>query len=260
MNHVPNPRAVMGDNNPPELSPFEKSQQEITDLFNEAKHWLDGEPIANQEQADMVGLLVQKIRAAIKTADERRTVENKPFDDGKAEVQARYNPLIADTKTTKGKGPMALDVCKQALAPWLAKVDEAKRAEAERLRKEAEEKAAAAAEALAASRSNTADLESREEAERALEQAAKAERFAKKAEKSTAQASGGAGRAIGLRTVYSAEVTDLNAAAWHFLALCPDEVRPAIQRLADDAVRSAGKAAESLSIPGVVIRAEKKAV
>lgn len=251
-----NPRAVPGNN----LPPFEQSRQEIEDLFDEAKHWLDGEPITTQGQADAVGLLVQKIRAAIKTADERRAVENKPFDDGKAEVQARYNPLIADTKTTKGKGHMALEVCKQALALWLEKVDAEKRAEAERLRAEAERKAQEAAEALAASRSNTADLESREGAERALDQAAKAERFAKKAEKSTAQASGGAGRAIGLRTVYRAEIVDIYSAAWHFIATCRDEMLPAIQRLADDAVRSAGKNAESLSIPGVVIHAEKKAV
>lgn len=256
MNHVPNPRAVAGNN----LPPFEQSRQEIEDLFAEVKNFLDGAPIATQGQADAVGLLAQKIRAAIKTADERRTVENKQFDDGKAEVQARYNPLIADTKTTKGKGPMALEVCKQALALWLAKVDEAKRAEAERLRAEAERRAQEAAEALAASRSNTADLESREEAERAIEQAAKAERLANKAEKSTAQASGGAGRAIGLRTVYSAEIVDISSAVWHFLATCRDEMLPAIQRLADDAVRSAGKNAESLSIPGVVIHAEKKAV
>lgn len=253
-----NPRAVMGGNNPPEPTPFELSEREISDLYDEAKNWLDGEPISTKGQADMVGLLVQKIRTAVKTADERRVAENKPFDEGKAAVQAKYAPLIADTKSVKGKAVLALEVCKQALAPWLEKEAEEKRAAAEAARLEAERKAQEAQESLAASRAEASNLETREEAERAIEQAQVADRIARRAENDTAKASGGAGRAISLRTVYRAEITDLKAAVWHFLAQCPEEVRPLIQRLADDAVRSAGKSAETMSIPGVTIHTERK--
>jgi hypothetical protein len=117
-------------------------------LFEEAKNWLDGEPIATQGQADMVQKLLRDIQAAEKEADERRTTENEPFDAGKAEVQARYAPLIANTKTTKGLTVLAVDACKKALAPWLIKIDNENRAKAEALRKEAEEKQRIAMEAM----------------------------------------------------------------------------------------------------------------
>ena len=48
--------------------------------------------------------------------------ENEPFDL-KAEVQARYAPLIGNTKAVKGKTVLAADACKAALAPWLMAVE-----------------------------------------------------------------------------------------------------------------------------------------
>ncbi len=245
--------ASIGHNNPPEPTPYERACTATDSVYEESKLWLDGAVVTDQATADCLGKLLNMLRATKKTVDAARVDEKRPHDEAAAEVQERYKPLL-------GKCDNAEKACKAAIAKWLEKVDAEKKAESERLRAEAERKAQEAAEALSASRSGTADLESREEAERALEQAAKAERLAKKAEKSTAQASGGAGRAVGLRTVYSAEIVDISSAVWHFLATCQDEMLPAIQRLADDAVRSAGKNAESISIPGVVIHAEKKAV
>jgi hypothetical protein len=142
--------ATAGHNNPPEPTPFEKISEEIETLYGEARLWLDGEPVATQGQADGIAKLLNMIRDAAKRADLLRVAENKPFDDGKAEVQRRYAALIADTKGMKGKTTIATDACKKALAPWLDKLDREMKAEAERLRLAAEEKARVAQEAIRA--------------------------------------------------------------------------------------------------------------
>lgn len=239
---------LMGHNNPPveiEPTPFEMSEVEIGDLYAEAKNWLDGEPVTTQAQADGLSKLLDDLRKAGKLADERRVEENKPFDDGKAEVQARYAPLIADTKSVKGKVPLAIDMAKKALAPWLQKLEDEKRAAAEAARKEAEEKARIAQEALRAS--NVADLEKREAAEALIREAQAAEAAATKAENSKAHATGGT-RAIGLRSVWRAEMTDAREAARHYWLTKREEVDAFFQGLADADVR-AGKR----EIPGFLI-------
>lgn len=45
-------------------SPFELSKETIEDLYSEAKNWLDGEPVATQEQADEIQKLLRMIQAA----------------------------------------------------------------------------------------------------------------------------------------------------------------------------------------------------
>lgn len=250
MNADLNPRAVIGANNPP-LSLFEKAQQETDAIYGEAKNWLDGAKVDSPDLADGIGKLLNMLRATEKSVDWARTEEKRPFDEGAKEVQARYKPLLDRLK-------LASDGCKSSLAPWLTKLEDEKRAAAEKARKEAEEKAAAAQAALRAA--DVANLEARAAAEELVKQAKKAESAANRAESDTAKASGGAGRAVSLRTSYHAEVTDYTAAARHFWKACPDEMRQFVQKLADDAVRTAGKGAESITIPGVTIRVEKKAV
>jgi hypothetical protein len=51
----------------------------------------------------------------------------KPFDEGKAEVQGRYNPLIQDKR---GKTDLAIAACNDTLKPWLKKIEDEQRAEA----------------------------------------------------------------------------------------------------------------------------------
>lgn len=243
-----NPRAVAGNNNPPveiEPTPFEMSEVEIGDLYAEAKNWLDGEPVTTQAQADGLSKLIEDLRKAGKLADERRVEENKPFDDGKAEVQARYAPLIADTKSVKGKVPLAVDMAKKALAPWLQKLEDEKQAAAKKAREEADAKMKAAQDALRASQ--VADLEKREAAEALIRDAEKADAAATKAENSKAHATGGT-RAIGLRSVWRAEMTDARAAAAHYWVTRREDVDAFFQGMADADVR-AGKR----EIPGFMI-------
>lgn len=251
LNHD-NPRAVMGGNNPPEATPFEQSKATISDLFAEAKNWCDGDPIASQEQADEVQKLLRLIQAAEKEADERRIAENKPFDDGKAEVQARYAPLIANTKSVKGMTVLAVDACKKALAPWLIKVDAENRAKAEALRKEAEAKAEAAREAM---RQRDGDLEKAATAEAAVQEAKQAEAEARRADNAKASARG-AGRAVTLRDYYTPEITDATAFARHVWTVHRSDMEGF---LATMAVRIVANGITS-GIPGVTVHHERRPV
>jgi hypothetical protein len=241
---------LMGHNQPPEPTPFEMSEVEIGDLYAEAKNWLDGEPVSTQAQADAVSKLIDELRKSAKLADERRIEENRPFDEGKAKVQAKYAPLIADTKAVKGKTVLAIDMAKKALAPWLKKLEDEQRAKAEAARREAEEAARKAQEALAAARA-AEDLQKREEAEALIQQAQKAEAAATKAEGAKAHATGGT-RAIGLRSVWVAKMTDPREAARHYWLDRREQVDAFFQSLADADVR-AGKR----SIPGFDVVEER---
>jgi hypothetical protein len=233
--------APIGHNNPPEdidPTPFEMSEAEISDLCEEAKNFLDGDPITTQEMADAVSKLIDHLRKAAKLADERRIEENRPFDEGKAAVQARYAPLIADTKAMKGKAVLAIDIAKKALAPWLQRLEAEKQAAAQAARKIADEAERKANEAIKAARA-TDDLAARESAEEMLREAKAADAAAKKSENDKSHAKGGA-RAIGLRSVWRAEMIDGRAAARHYWEERRADVEAFFQSLADADVR-AGK-------------------
>lgn len=227
---APNPREVIGGNNPPEPTPFELVEVAIDDLSDEARLWLDGEPVTTQEQADALNTLESKIRKAAKDAEELRKIEAKPFDDGKAEVQARYNPLIAKDK---GKTDMAISAVKSALKPYLLEL-ERKQQEAARLARE--EATRKQEEAFAAMRQrDAANLAQREEAERLVAEAKAADEAARKAENAKAHAKGD-GRATGLRTVHRAVMTDPHEAAAWVWKDCNAELLIFVQDLADKAV------------------------
>ncbi len=67
-----NPRAVLGDNGGPEFDAFEAVRIDIDDLYAEACLWLDGAPVETQEQADAINTLKDRIKKAIKAADDAR--------------------------------------------------------------------------------------------------------------------------------------------------------------------------------------------
>ncbi|WP_421696893.1 hypothetical protein [Ancylobacter sp.] len=247
--HIPASWGEPGHNNPPEPTPFDLSKQEIDDLYAEAQNWLDGDPITTPEQAEAVDKLRNLLREAMKTADRRRVEENKPFDDGKAEVQARYAPLIADTKTTKGKAVTAIALCGEALLPYLKRVEEENRAKAEAARREAEEKSAAAQASFR--ESAAADLAARERAEALAAEAAKAERAASKAENTKAHVHGGA-RATGLRTKTVVTVTDETAFAKHVWTHHREEMSEFLASLATRLVN-----AKFSGLPGVKVELER---
>jgi hypothetical protein len=171
--------------------------EEVDDLMLEARNFLDGEPIANEQQAEAVSSLLNRARRVAKDADEARKVEKKPHDDAGKAVQAKWTPIIS-------KAELAQSTAKQALAPWLRQVEEKQRAEAEAARVEAERLAKIAAEAHQSAGGN---LEAAEDAERLLKAAGAAQRDAARAEKAKPLAKGGE-RAIGLVDKFTAEVVD----------------------------------------------------
>lgn len=246
--------AGMGHNAPPEQTPYEAITTKINDLYDEAKQWLDGEPVTTQQYADSLNKLILAIRDAAKEADELRKEEAKPHDEAKAEIQARYNLLIGDTKSIKGKTVLALEAAKKAITPWLEAQDKIKR-EAERV---ARETAAAAQRAAqeAFAKAQADDLAAREAAEALAQAAAQAEIAAKVAAKDTAKAKGGTGRATGLRSFYHAEITDGTAFAryiWQNHRQDMDEFLAAFaKKLVDQN--------HDREIPGVTIHEERKAV
>lgn len=241
-----------GHNNPP--SPFDEVKAKIEGLYDEAKNWLDGEPVATQGQADGINKLIVMIREAAAEADDLRKTENKPFDDGKAAVQARYAPLIADTKSVKGKTVLALEAAKKALTPWLDKLDREKREAEAKARKEADEAAAKAAEAFRLS--DQADLAAREEAEKLAEEAKQKEIAARQAANVKVIAKGGTGRGTGLRSYYTPEITDATAFARYVWQNHREEMAEFLQAIAKRLVDQQ----HDRTLPGVTIHEERKAV
>lgn len=216
MMEAPARLAAIGDNNPPEKTPFEIVSERIDDLWTEAQNWLDGSKVETESDAEAVSKLLDLFRKAAAEADDARKAEVKPYDEAKAAIQAKYAPLIADTKAVKGRTVIAIEACKKALAPWLEKKEREQREAAEAARKAAEEKQRIAQEALAKAR-EADDLAQREAAEQKLQEAKRAEQIASKAEKAKPNVASG-GRAIGLRRSYAPELVDGVAAARHYWA------------------------------------------
>jgi hypothetical protein len=239
-----NPRAVVGGNNPP-ADPFGAIKAHISDLYEEAKGFLDGEPIATEGQADAVASLLDQIRQAEKTADEIRKEENRPFDEGKAAVQAKFAPLIADTKSVRGLTVLAAEACKAALAPWRQEQERIKREAADRARREAEEAAAKAAEAARVARD---DLAAQEQAEAAIRAADAAAKVANKAEKS-------ATTGTGLRSYWAPKLVNGVEAARHYWQTDRAACEEFFLSLANRDTRAGHR-----TIPGFEVIEERRAV
>lgn len=235
--------SLIGHNNPPD--PFGAIKAHIEDLYTEAKNFLDGEPITTQGQADAVAELLDQIRQAEKAADEARKEENRPFDEGKAAVQAKYAPLISDTKAVKGLTVMAAEACKAALAPWRQEQERIKREAAEKARREAEEAARKAAEAA---RAVADDLAQREAAEAAMRDADAAAKAASRAEKA-------ATTGTGLRSYWTPRLTDGTAAARHYWQTDRAAMEDFLLSLANRDTRNGVR-----TIPGFVVEEERRAV
>lgn len=217
--------------------------EEVEDLLSEARNFLDGEPITTEQQAEAVSSLLNRLRRVSKDADEARKVEAKPFDDGKASVQAKWKPIIE-------KGKLAASVAKQALAPWLVQIEKHNQAAAEAARVEAERMAQLAREAHQAS---AGDLTAKEDAERLLKAAKAAEKDAARLGKAKAHATGGE-RAVGLVDVFTPVLTDPLIAARHYWAT----KRPLLEDWLLDQAEADVRAGQR-EIPGFEIKHERVA-
>ena len=184
-------------NRPP--TPFDEAVTATDLLWTEAAHWLSGDSATTQAEADAIAVLLDMARKARKQVDHARRDEAKPLDEAKAEIQARYKPLL-------GKCDAVADAAKKALAPYLDKQERAKREAEAKARAEAKEAETAALLAFAAAKS----IEDRQRAEEAAERARQATIAARVAAKDRGHAKGGA-RAVTLRTNVRPRITDLAA-------------------------------------------------
>jgi hypothetical protein len=219
----------------PNATPFILIAESIDELYAEARHFADGEPITTPGQAEAAQTLMRQIQQAEKAADAERVKENEPFDAGKAEVQARYAPLIGNTKAVKGKTVQAVEALKACLAPWLKRLDDEQKAKAEAARLVAEKAIQDAAEAMRQAQS--ANLSEREGAEQKIQEAQAAQKAARDAENARPQASG-MGRAATLRTSYKAVLVDAQVAAGAYWKRDPSAFNAFLQKLADADVAS----------------------
>lgn len=217
--------------------------EEIDDLMLEARNYLDGEPIANEQQAEAVSALLNRARRIKTDADDARKVEKRPHDEAAKAVQARWLPIL-------DKAELAASTAKQALAPWLQAIEERQQAEAEAAIYEAGRLAAIARDAHAAAPTS---LQAKEDADRLLKIAAAAERDAARASKQKAHAKGGE-RAVGLVDVFTPVLTDSCAALRHYRAEQPELLKAWLTDQAAKDIRNGVRA-----IPGFEIVHERNA-
>lgn len=227
------------------LPPFELDKQTITDLYEEAKLWLDGEKVETQEQADAINTLKDKIKKAAKAADENRKVAQEPFKAEIDAIQERYNALIGKNKSVTGIAIKAEEACNAALKPYLVELDRQQQEAARLAREEAARKQAEAMEAMR--QRDAANLEQREEAERLADEAKAAETAARKAESAKAHAKGDA-RATGLKTRIRAVMADQREAAAWVWKEHREELMAFIQDQADKAVRSGVRSIQGFNV------------
>ena len=221
-------------NGGPPLDPFAPHEAHIGDLMELAEGALHGNAIETPEQAAAIDELLDSIKDAAKALEATRKTENKPFDDGKAAVQAKAKPLAA-------KLDIAKDTAIKALTPFRLAEQAKKDAEQQRLRDEADR----LAEEARAKFVHTAptDLAARIEAEELAKVAAKATAAANKIDRS----------ATGLRTYWTATVTDYGALLAYMKQSDPQGLRDMLNEYAQKQ-----KNAGARVLPGVAIEQERK--
>lgn len=227
-----------------EKTAFDAIKADIDDLYDEAKLWLDGQAIANQDQADAVATLIDRFHKAWKAADDQRDKEKRPHMEAANAVQAKYKPLL--DRANKAK-----EVAKSAQTTWLVKLRAEQKAAADAAAAAALKQANEAREAIAAANAE-ANLEAREQAEDLVAEAKAMIADATALAKAKPQAKGeGASKAIGLKAVWVPHLTDGILAMRHYW-LIPDR-RAEIEALMLDMARKDVRAG-SKSIPGFEIK------
>ena len=242
----PQKAAESTDNDPPI---FDRLSMRIEEHFEEARNWLDGEPIANEDQATAVTALKGTLKELADLAEKSRKDEKEPHLTAGREVDAKWKPVIE-------MADKAVKVAQRALTPWLQAV------EAENARKAEEARRAAAAEEqrlremheAARRSSDMADEDQIEQQEQAVKDAARA---AREAAKAPAVVRTGAGKAT-LRTIWHVKANDHRALLNYYLTERPDvaqELREWLYERAQKDVRGGARV-----IPGCSIWDEKVAI
>jgi hypothetical protein len=238
--------AQIGDNGGPPLDALPAMSLHIDTLMETAQGFLDGEPVETAEAAAIVAKLIDEGRKAGKDADNLRKEEAKPFDEGKKAVQARWKPVIDKTD-------LIVATAKRALLPYQMKLEAEQRERADQARREAEAARQAQIDAERAAQAS-ADLDAAQRAADLRKAADKAQREASKADKATAAVPVEGARAISLRAVWRAEITDRRALLQHYMRTRPADLEAWLQMQADRDVHAGIRV-----IPGVLVKDERVA-
>lgn len=224
----------------PNITPDIAFDMALSDLRDEAAHFLDGADIETEGQAEAIAKIVREAERIYRDADAARKAEKRPHDDAGKAVQARYLPKLDKANDIKR-------AAQTVLSRWLDRKEAERVAEAKRLADEAAA-AKAAADALA-SAASLDDVTSAREAQ------AEAARLAKQAERVGNASVGIAadGRAVHHRTVWTATLVDPVAALRWAKDAHPDAIKALLSDLGAKAVRAGVR-----QIPGFIIEDERK--
>src|SRR5215475_685116 len=119
----------MGDNLPPEDDSFEGLRDAIEPLAKEALKRIEGPEIKDQDEANRIANLADRLAELHKKADEARAQERRPHDEACKEIQRRWSPLLVAAESYR-------NLKYKLLTPWLNQL---------KAKQEKEAKAAAAA-------------------------------------------------------------------------------------------------------------------
>lgn len=249
-----NPRAFIGANNPPpfDADEVEKFNADAAGFLDAAAEWAEKGEITSEGEAQLLNDFIAGVKKRKTATDKARKAAKKPHDDAGKAVQAAYSPIIT-------KLDAAVSKTSPLLTAWMQKKEDERQAdlkreqeEARRAQEEADRKAAEAA----ARNDISGEVDAAAAREAAERKAADLSR-ASKAKTNVASATGG-GRTASLRTYYTAKVVNVRAAFMHYqnhpaLADC-------LRSLAEAEIRSKSFEPSTMTIPGIEIKTERKAV
>ena len=224
--------APIGHNGGPAMTALEIHALGIDDLFSTVSG-STASPVTTDEQESALDTLLDEVRTAKKAAEDQCEAEYRPHKQAADKVKADWKSVLS--KCDKGA-----DAIKAALTPYRTAKQRAKDEAARKLREEAEATARAAQQALKASD----DLEDRFEAEARLEAAGKLAAQANRIDRAP----------TGLRTYWTAEITNRKAALLHYIAREPEAFEALIQSLADRDARGT-----RAPVPGITFHENKRA-
>lgn len=216
-------------NSPPEIA----FSMAIDDLYEEAKNFIDGSPIATEGQAEAIATIFDQLKALRRDGDAQRKAEKKPHDDAGKAVQAKWVPIL-------DKADIAIKAIEKPLSAYRAAVLAEQHRIAEQARIEAENARLAALQAK-----DDDSLEGLEQLETLRSIADAAEKQARRAAPKGP---------TGLRTYWEGEVTNYSQALAWIRANEPERLKMAIDAMVKEAVNSGVR-----RMDGVVITERKKA-
>lgn len=116
----------MGDNLPPEEEDtYESLKDKIENLGHEAKRRLDdGPPITDQNEADQIANLADRLAELWKRADTLRKAERKPHDEALKTIQKKWSGILTLAESYR-------NLKYALLTPWLKRVGQTQKEQAE---------------------------------------------------------------------------------------------------------------------------------